>query len=311
MPTSPTVWAASISVIMNASHLICSRTSRPPARKRTASDTAAAANSGSESTPSPLRVPTSTVDHTGPSELTPSGFGNEADTPPGAGRATIRGCTANPASARPVAAIPNQPTGRQRRDGSRPSGNSRNVAMNPAITSTNVHSANSPTRAAPGRPPPTLEAVDRVSVGDILGREQAALAEQQPADHVSRPPHDERSEAGVVDPRQRRAEVGCEVPVGQVPARQQGQGSPGEASAAVTRQAAISGQPPARGRRAQGSGAARPAALILGQGTSRQSSVRLPGGPSGKSGADALRYRRLLHAVTRARPPRLLASAPP
>ena len=50
----------------SASHLICCRISRPPARYRTASDTSTAAMNATKTTASPLRVPTGTARRTGP-----------------------------------------------------------------------------------------------------------------------------------------------------------------------------------------------------------------------------------------------------
>ena len=59
----------------SASHSICCRISRSPARYRTASDTTTVAMNPMPTTPSPVKVPMGTARKTGARFLTPSGFG--------------------------------------------------------------------------------------------------------------------------------------------------------------------------------------------------------------------------------------------
>ena len=60
---------------VSASHLTCCRSSRSPARYRTASDTNVAARNGTNTADSPFSVPTRAVRNTGPRCSTASGFG--------------------------------------------------------------------------------------------------------------------------------------------------------------------------------------------------------------------------------------------
>ena len=66
---------AANSAAASASHSICCRISRSPARYRTASDTTTVAMNATETTPSPVKVPMGTARRTGARFLTPSGLG--------------------------------------------------------------------------------------------------------------------------------------------------------------------------------------------------------------------------------------------
>jgi hypothetical protein len=88
--------------------------------------------------------------------LTPSGFANVSDVSPGAGRATILGCTTNPTIVSAVASRPSATTGRQRGDGSLPVGNSISVKLIPVKIGTKLHSASRPISWGPGQVPGCL-----------------------------------------------------------------------------------------------------------------------------------------------------------
>ena len=116
----------------SASHLTCCRSSRPPARYRTASDN----ERGRQERAVRHRQPIEGADGDRSQDRlsrfsTPSGFGYTSDIPPGAGSCSSRGVTTSPVrvSARPPARSPAAATGSQRRDSSVPVGKRRN--MNP------------------------------------------------------------------------------------------------------------------------------------------------------------------------------------
>ena len=153
--SGPSSWATSITASANASHFTCCRTSGPPLRKRVTSAATTMASSGRDARPSAVSVPRSRPDHTGPSEATPSGFGNSTD-PPGAGMRTSRGTIANPVISSTATTATTQAAGRHREDGSLPSGKSRNVPMRVMKIGTKSHSANSPTSGAAGSVPGCL-----------------------------------------------------------------------------------------------------------------------------------------------------------
>src|SRR5579863_2550168 len=110
--TGPSSMETTNTAIAKASHLTWCRTSEPPVRKRVTSAATTMAISNRDGTVSAVSVPRSKLDQTGPSEATPSGFGNASD-PPGAGRRTSRGVIKNPvipstaktAKTRPAATI--------------------------------------------------------------------------------------------------------------------------------------------------------------------------------------------------------------
>ena len=89
----------------------------------------------------------------GPRGLTASGLRNISETPPGAGRATSRELTMNPASVRQVTSRPAAAAGRQRRDGSPPEGKNRSIAARPAKAGMKSHSASAPTTRGAGSVP--------------------------------------------------------------------------------------------------------------------------------------------------------------
>jgi len=76
-----------------------------------------------------------------------------SETPPGAGSATGPGCTARPAVARPASSKPAAATGSQRRDGSVPVGNSRNMNAMVKATRAKLPCASAPTCLAAGSDP--------------------------------------------------------------------------------------------------------------------------------------------------------------
>ena len=67
--------AAASPMAVRASHLTCWRSSRPPARYRTASETNVATRNGRNTAESPFTVPGRTAGATGPGSCTASGFG--------------------------------------------------------------------------------------------------------------------------------------------------------------------------------------------------------------------------------------------
>ncbi len=85
--TLNTTWDATNSPAKNPTHLICCRSTRSPARNRTTSATAAAANMRAETAASPGSVPNGFARMAS----TPSGFSYVNEMPPPAGSATWRG----------------------------------------------------------------------------------------------------------------------------------------------------------------------------------------------------------------------------
>ena len=75
MPSRAMSRQAANTAAASASHSICCRISRPPARYRTASDTTTAAMNPPLTTASPVKVPMGTARKTGARFLTPSGLG--------------------------------------------------------------------------------------------------------------------------------------------------------------------------------------------------------------------------------------------
>ncbi len=98
-------------------------------------------------------VPIRTVDRTGPSDLTPTGFSNISETPPGAGSAISLGRTTNPTIVSAVASRPSPAHGRQRGEGSVPDGNSSSMKPSPVKTGMKLHSASRPASSGAGKVP--------------------------------------------------------------------------------------------------------------------------------------------------------------
>ncbi len=138
---------------VRASHLTCCRSNWSPARYRITSETGAAARNAASATKSPPNVPISREPSTGPGFSAPSGFEMNSEAPPGAGSATGPGCTARPAAARPASTKPATATGRQRRDGSVPVGNSRNMNAMVNTVGAKLPCASAPTCVAAGSDP--------------------------------------------------------------------------------------------------------------------------------------------------------------
>ena len=153
MASSATSWQTTDATAASMIHLICLRTSRAARPVANRQGHKAAASSTVSSTVRLLRVPIKTVDRTGPSDPTPSGFATISESPPGAGSAISLGCTTNPAIASVVASTASPANGRQRGDGSVPDGNSSSMKPIAAKTGMKLHSASRATISGAGKVP--------------------------------------------------------------------------------------------------------------------------------------------------------------
>ena len=180
----------------SASHLICCRSSRPPARYRTASDTNAAARNATNATDSPLRVPTGTAAGPGQNLQRPAGSGTSArprparggapavaSRPPGQGQAGQQ-----EAGCRDRAPAPRrQPPGREEEEHER----EEERDGGEAAFGQRAHQLRR--RERPGRS--RSRSPRRRSQREK--RQASALAEHEPADEVARAADDESAERGV------------------------------------------------------------------------------------------------------------------
>ena len=219
---------------IRASHLICCRIRRPPARYRTASDTTRRARKRRTTTDSPLRRADQGPPQGRRQVLDAQRVPVEQRDPARSGQLhqPWRHDQARPV--RPVSRMPAAATGRQRGDGSFPVGKSRNMTA----TLTKVRGMNDalrqrPTSSPRERPGCAHDPGHRVAGGRPDERQPDALAEHDPADQVSRAADDQHTERGVGDRCHRVKQARNPVAeLGLAPC-DEGQGRPASAASSV------------------------------------------------------------------------------
>jgi hypothetical protein len=156
-----------------------------------------------------------------------AGSGQRA-TDRGAGSPTSPGWTATPARVIAVATSSSAATGRQRREGSVPIGNSSSMNATPVTTGTKLHWASSPGGCGRGQGPRMADSPYRVSGAQRHDRQEPAVAEQEPADRVAGAADNQRSETGVHRGCRPRDRAEDRVPDQQVVPRHNGGGRSGQ-----------------------------------------------------------------------------------
>jgi hypothetical protein len=146
-------WQTTNATTTRTSHLTCRRSSRPPARYRTARDTNAAASNATDATNSSSSVPIGTSRSSCGKWARPNGFGKISEVPPGTGSCTSRGRRTRPAALSPASRKPAAASGRQRRDGSFPVGKSKTMNARRNATPVKLTSATAPACFAAGSAP--------------------------------------------------------------------------------------------------------------------------------------------------------------